>query len=687
MCGIFGVIIGPESRAQANDLTQLVDKLFLLSESRGKEASGCAVQIKKSIYILKRPISASVLIKSEEYLELQNKLCENQKEKSTTCETSPIIILGHTRLVTNGSQEQYSNNQPIIKNGIIGIHNGIVVNNEQLWENQPWLERELQVDTEVLLAMISWQIKNHGSIQRAAVNTFGLIRGMASIALLFDHGDELLLATNNGSLYLCQSMDQKAVIFASEKHILVQLASKNYAKDFVLPSQIIHVEANSGYIIDLQNQHFSKISLSSAPLSDPYRRPQEKKKRIIPIRPSEKGDRTEPAFPRINREDYNAIQREYSRFEREIGSLRRCVKCILPDTVPFIEFDEKGVCNYCRNYKNVVVHGEEKLKEMVEPFLRADREPDHIFMLSGGRDSCYGLHYVKTVLKMNPIAYTYDWGLITPLARRNISRMCGILGVEHILISADLQKKRMNIRRNVNAWLNNPELGLVPLFMAGDKQFFYYANVLGRRFGTKLVIQCRNPLEKTRFKSGFCGIEENTEHLYDISAWKKLKLFSYYMKQYIANPHLLNSSLLDSFTGFFSAYLLKHDYLFLYEYIHWDESKIISELREKYDWELSPDSGTTWRIGDGTSAFYNYIYYTVAGFSEHDTFLSNQIREGNLDRDDALDKASRQNQPRFDAIQWYCDTIGIDIVKTMTKINLIRKRYIISEKAKIFERK
>lgn len=46
------------------------------------------------------------------------------------------------------------------------------------------------------------------------------------------------------------------------------------------------------------------------------------------------------------------------------------------------------------------------------------------------------------------------------------------------------------------------------------------------------------------------------------------------------------------------------------------------------------DTNTTWRIGDGTAAFYNYVYYTVAGFTEHDTFRSNQIREGQMTREE-----------------------------------------------------
>ena len=49
--------------------------------------------------------------------------------------------------------------------------------------------------------------------------------------------------------------------------------------------------------------------------------------------------------------------------------------------------------------------------------------------------------------------------------------------------------------------------------------------------------------------------------------------------------------------------------------------------------EFAKDSKTSWRIGDGTASFYNYIYYTIAGFTEHDTFRSNQIREGVISRD------------------------------------------------------
>ena len=46
---------------------------------------------------------------------------------------------------------------------------------------------------------------------------------------------------------------------------------------------------------------------------------------------------------------------------------------------------------------------------------------------------------------MNVITYTYDWGMVTDLARRNIARACGKLKVENIIVAADISKKRRRV--------------------------------------------------------------------------------------------------------------------------------------------------------------------------------------------------------------------------------------------------
>jgi hypothetical protein len=125
-----------------------------------------------------------------------------------------------------------------------------------------------------------------------------------------------------------------------------------------------------------------------------------------------------------------------------VKTLRRCTRCILPETMPFILFDEEGVCNYCLSYKKQEFKGLDALKAAVEPFRKNNGRPDCLVTFSGGRDSSYGVHFVKQELGLNPVTYTYDWGMVTDLARRNQMRICGKLGIEHILVSADIAQKR-----------------------------------------------------------------------------------------------------------------------------------------------------------------------------------------------------------------------------------------------------
>jgi len=279
---------------------------------------------------------------------------------------------------------------------------------------------------------------------------------------------------------------------------------------------------------------------------------------------------------------------------------------------------------------------------------------------------------------MNPIAFTYDWGVVTDLGRRNIARVCGKMGVENIIVSANIHWKRENIRKNISAWLKNPELGMIPLFMAGDKFFFYYANKVKKQNDIKLNIWGINPLENTDFKVGFCGVplKFNKDRIYSLSFLDQLKLFSYVGKNIVKSPNYINQSIFDTFGSFLSRYFVKkEDYYHMFDYYRWDEAEIEDLIINEYKWETAIDTKTTWRIGDGTAGFYNYVYYTVAGFSEYDTFRSNQIREGMISREKALKLINEENIPRYESIKWYLEIIGLNFEDVIQKINNIPKLY------------
>ena len=272
--------------------------------------------------------------------------------------------------------------------------------------------------------------------------------------------------------------------------------------------------------------------------------------------------------------------------------------------------------------------------------------------------------------------------MVTDLARRNQSRLCEKLGIELITISADLRKKRENIRKNITAWLKTPDLGLIPLFMAGDKQYFYYANQVCRNYGLNTILMTANPFEETHFKSGFCHVRptvlrtaQRNSSFERLPAAGVIRMGLYYLQNFLKNPAYLNSSLLNTAGAALSYYVVPHNYFRLFNYIPWNEDEVNKVLLEEYDWETSPDTASTWRIGDGTAPFYNYIYYRIAGFTENDTLRSNQIREGMLSREKALELAFRDNQPRWESMKWYFDVIGMDMETVLEKICRIPPRY------------
>jgi len=679
MCGIFGVI-AKENKYNRKELVTILEDVAKLSQVRGKDSSGLSVRFesKKQIDVLKGPVSIDELLKTKEYKKLKNDILNEVKDRT---EANVFAALGHARLVTNGSQLEDVNNQPVIKNGIVGIHNGIIVNENELWNRHNDLKREFEIDSEILFALIKKYLSfNHPTIQSCKL-TASEAFGTVSTGFMLNDQNEFVTFTNNGSLYILTNF-KDLFIFASEKNILNGLV-KSHKNIFNGSFILKQVPANKGFLINYKDFSITEFDLideskidNNDSSSDEY---------IINVKNHHPAKEqlhavVDPGkFTNSIQADSEKKLLEYN-IER-ISKLKRCIKCLLPATFPFIEFDSKGVCNICNNYvKKNQPKPIEELIELVEPYKRKDGQPDCLVPFSGGRDSTYTLHIVKNILKMNPIAYTYDWGMVTDLGRRNIARVTGKLGVENIIVSADIKMKRNNIRKNVSAWLRKPELGLVPLFMAGDKYFFYYSNKISKQNKLNISIWGSNPLENTNFKTGFCGIspQYDKERIDSISLADKIKLLLYFGKNYLQNPTLFNSSLLDTAGSFFSRYLIERTgYMQLFDYYLWEEKEIEDLIINEYKWETAIDTKTTWRIGDGTASFYNYIYFTVAGFSEYDTFRSNQIREGMMTRQEALELINKENKPRYESIKWYLEIIGLDFETVIKRINSIKKLYSI----------
>lgn len=604
MCGVFGYISGKDIVKNEFDI------LAKHARQRGRDSSGLMTYSNGKYSIYKADYDILKLVK----------------------EVKPYvgsIVLGHSRLITNG----LSDNQPVHRDNVSIFHNGIIVNDKEVW-GKTKKKKELDIDTEIIAALAAEGQECGLGYEAIASRILELCQGTISAAILFHKIGKLLLVSNNGSLYLGRT--HGAVLFSSEAYPLRSIGCENI------------------------EQLFGSVTLD-VPSSLTEVLVVEKKKRVHNIIPS-----------------LGASESEERLLEYRVPKFRRCTKCLLPETMPFISFDDKGVCNYCNNYKmRNNPRPKKEIFDMVAPYRRT-AGTECIVPFSGGRDSSYALHLIVNELNMKAVTYTYDWGMVTDLARRNISRMCSKLGVENIIVAADIEQKRAYIKKNLIAWLKNPNLGMISILTAGDKHFFRYIEDIKRQTGVSLNLWGINPLEVTHFKAGFLGVppyfEEN--RVYTHGLMKQLRYQALRFKEMIKSPGYFNDSLWDTLSGeFYRSFHKKTDYYHVFDYWRWDEKQIDKTLIGEYEWETAPDTKTTWRIGDGTAAFYNYIYYTVAGFTEHDTFRSNQIREGQITREEALSLVIDENRTRYPNIKWYLDALGLEYRPVIETINKIPKLY------------
>src|SRR4030042_4703021 len=123
-----------------------------------------------------------------------------------------------------------------------------------------------------------------------------------------------------------------------------------------------------------------------------------------------------------------------------------CSRCVLPDTFPGIQFDDKYVCNYCTSAHLPDDDKKKEYTQKVEDLLesvKGECDYDVIMAYSGGKDSTYTLYTLAEKYGMKILALTFDNGFISTRALQNIVHMTDILGVTSMMIrpSFEVMKK------------------------------------------------------------------------------------------------------------------------------------------------------------------------------------------------------------------------------------------------------
>lgn len=267
MCGIFGILFSKDERLERESARALVLSLLTLSETRGREAAGLAVHDGQRIEVLKQSGSVSSFLSSKRLNGVLERAFAHYPSKAASGaghapsngyapskghaagdEGRWLAITGHTRLVTNGFQSNDDNNQPVITGGAVALHNGIIVNDRVLAARHPELSIKSEVDTEVMAALLTSKLKTQDLVS-ATRATFAEIEGSASISMLFDELDCMLLATNTGSLFQLRNEHNTLFVFASERFILQRVLEHSDLIAAFGPCTVQQIKAGEGMLL------------------------------------------------------------------------------------------------------------------------------------------------------------------------------------------------------------------------------------------------------------------------------------------------------------------------------------------------------------------------------------------------------------------------------------------------------
>ena len=324
-----------------------------------------------------------------------------------------------------------------------------------------------------------------------------------------------------------------------------------------------------------------------------------------------------------------------------------CTNCLLTGKTPGIEFDENGVCNFCRTHVPIETSPEEDLIKILDSFRTSEKKYDCMVGLSGGRDSTYVLWKLVHDYKMKVLAVTYDNPFASEQARQNIQAALNTLGVDGVKWGFPEGAHFKATKKHLKIWSHNPSSSMIPFVCSHCKTWWPEFFNVARQNDISLVVIGSNPLETASFKKAGFGGARTYHKLTNIP-----KVISRSAKELILNPYYLSAD----WNMIFKMYLgASHSTPFLrwrfsdisvvriFDYIKWNEKEVESTIIKNLGWNKSPEVASSWRFDCRLDYVRRLMYASTVGITELRDLLSKMIREKQLTREEALERLKKED--------------------------------------------
>ena len=295
-----------------------------------------------------------------------------------------------------------------------------------------------------------------------------------------------------------------------------------------------------------------------------------------------------------------------------------------------ITFNERGWCDYCRNfYKNIVPNwhpnkkGEKMLDLIANKIKRVGKRHDHdcLIGISGGLDSSYIACIAKEKMGLRPLLYHVDTGWNSQESVNNIQRLVEGLGLD--------------LYTDVIDWSEMKDLQLA----------FFKAQVANIDIPQELAIfsSLYNYAAKNNFKYILTGANYATECVREPNEWG-----AYYPTdmRFVKDIHRrFGQRPLKTFP---TADIFKYKIFFKYvkgikivrplNYVHYNKENIIKELTQRFGWQRYAQKHYESRFTRFVECFWLPRKF---GYERRKAHLSSLILTKQMTRDEALERIAK----------------------------------------------
>lgn len=164
--------------------------------------------------------------------------------------------------------------------------------------------------------------------------------------------------------------------------------------------------------------------------------------------------------------------------------MKYCNKCVYPisSAVP-LAFDDLGICSGCRASSQTSnidwLARKIRFEKLINQYRCKDESNyDCIIPVSGGKDSYFQVHIIKTILGLNPLLVTYHGNNYTTTGMKNLINMREVFGVDHIFFTPSI-----DVLKTLNR---------MAMFLMGDMNWHAHAGIF--TYPIRIAVQQNIPL-------------------------------------------------------------------------------------------------------------------------------------------------------------------------------------------------